>query len=314
MRPLAARLNRSPWVWSFVATFVAFLAIGVITHRLELNELTVNLGLAGFLVLVGLGQMFAITGGGGGIDLSVPAVLTLAAMVDTTFTHGAPGWPTAVGIGLALVVGLVVGTVNGSLVVGLRLPPIVATLATGFVLESLIQLYYGSAEAGAPSTGVETLVRGRWLGLPVMLWIAVLATVVFGAVLQSTLFGRRLEAAGQNEQAARLTGVNVARVRLGSYMLSGLMASVAGILLAAYAGGAFMDMGSPYQLGSIAAVVLGGTLIAGGKGTALGVFGGAALLTFLITLMEASGLSVGLRDVLEGAIIVLVLALRRGIE
>jgi ribose transport system permease protein len=310
MNGVSARLGRYPWLWSYAGTVAAFIAIGVISGRFSLSGLTVNLGLAGFLVVAGLGQMFAITGGGGGIDLSVPSVLTLAAMVATAITRGGAG-NSLVGFAAAIAVGLAVGALNGGLVVGLRLPPIVATLASGFVLESFIVLYYGASEAGAPSPAVAQVVRGRLLGLPTMLWIAVLATVAVGFVLQSTVYGRHLEAAGQNEVAAARTLVPVARVRFVSYVLSATLAAVTGILLSAYAGGAFMDMGTSYQLGSIAAVVLGGTLIAGGKSTATGVFGGAVLLTFLVTLMEATGLGVGLRDVLEGLIIVLVLAVNR---
>jgi ribose transport system permease protein len=307
---LSSRLGRLPWLWSYLAAVAAYLALSFLTRHFTLASLVVNLGLAGFLTLAGLGQMFAITGGAGGIDLSVPSVLTLAAMLSTAVTHGANSL-TAAGAVAGLALGLAVGLVNGGLVVGLRLPPIVATLATGFVLESFIQISYPQAEAGAPSPLLENVVRGSVLGLPWMLWISLAATVVLGALLQSTLYGRHLEAAGQNETAARLTRIAVGRVRLVSYALSGLLASLTGVLLAAYAGGAFLDMGAPYQLGSIAAVVLGGSLIAGGRSTATGVFGGSLLLTFLVTLMEATGLPVGLRDVIEGLIIVLVLAVSR---
>ena len=310
MSGLSVRIRRSPWLWSYLAVVAAFIAMTVISHRLSLTGLTVNLGLAGFLVVAGLGQMFAITGGGGGIDLSVPSVLTIAAMVDTALTRGASG-SAVEGMAAALVVGLAVGALNGGLIVGLRLPPIVATLSTGFVLESFIQLYYAQAESGAPNPAFANAVRGDVLGLPTMLWLAVGATLIVGWVLQSTLYGRHLEAAGQNETAATLTHIHVDRVRFISYVISAGMAAVTGILLSAYAGGAFLDMGSSYQLGSIAAVVLGGSLIAGGKSTAAGVFGGAVLLTFLVTLMATTGLTVGLRDVLEGAIIILVLALGR---
>jgi ribose transport system permease protein len=306
----ARRLSRYPWALSYIGSLGAFIAIELVSGHFSTNDLVVNLGLSGFLAVAGLGQMFAITGGGGGIDLSVPTVITLAAMASVAATHGHASM-AVIGSLAALGVGVVAGSVNGGLVVWLRLPPIVATLASSFVMESFIQIFYPRAEAGAPSQSLERFVADRFAGLPAMLWVALAATVICGAVLQASVFGRRLEAAGQNDRAAVLVGVHVARVRFASYVVSAFMASLTGLLLAAYAGGAFLDMGTSYQLGSIAAVVLGGTLIAGGRSTAGGVLGGAILLTFLVTLMSVSGLSAGLRDVLEGLIIVLVLTLRR---
>ena len=306
-----SRLRRYPWILSFVGSACAFIAIEIVSHHFSFQNLTVNLGLAGFLTIAGLGQMFAITGGGGGIDLSVPQVLTLSAMASAAITHGHASL-TFAGAMAALGVGLVAGMANGGLIVLVRLPPIVATLASGFVMESLIQIFYPKAEAGAPSQQLERFVHGHFLGLPAMLWVAVVATIVIAGVLQRSVFGRRLEAAGQNPRAAELVRIRVSRILFLSYVASGLMAAVTGLLLAAYAGGAFLDMGTSYQLGSIAAVVLGGSLIAGGRSTATGVFGGAVLLTFLVTLMGVSGLSAGLQDMLEGLIIVLVISLRRG--
>ncbi|MCL6521450.1 MAG: ABC transporter permease [Firmicutes bacterium] len=305
------RLRGWAWIWSLAGGAVAYLATAVLQQRLSWEALVTNLGLAGFLVVVGLGQMLVITGGAGGIDLSVSGMVTLAAILQATVAHGRDGAAMLAGVGAALGAGLLLGAVNGALVVGLRLPAMVATLATGFMLDSLIQLYYGVGQGGAPSPALARWVHGSLLGLPDMLWLSLLLTALAGLLLQHTRYGRHLEAGGQSEAAAELTGIRVGRVRFLSYVLSSLAASLGGVLLGAYAGGAFLGMGSPYQLGSIAAVVLGGSLIAGGRSTALGVFGGAVLLRFLETGMQATGLSAGARNVLEGAMIILVLALRR---
>ena len=304
------QIRRSPWLWSFVGSIAVLIAIEVISHHFSTGDLTVNLGLGGFLVVVGVGQMFVITGGNGGIDLSVPWVITLSAITTSAVMHSHNGL-TLEGAAAALGTGVAAGVVNGALVLGLQLAPIVATLASGFVMQSLVQITYGAAEVGGPSTALENFVRGDILGLPSMLWVALVVTIIGGYVLQSTLYGRHLEAAGQSEPAARLTGVHVARVRFISYVISGCTAGLAGLLLCGFAGGAFLDIGTPYQMGSIAAVVLGGSLIAGGRSTSIGVFGGAMLLTFLLTLMGVSNLSVGLRDVLEGLVIVIVLVVRK---
>src|SRR5579875_258568 len=225
------RLRRYPWILSFVGSVCAFIAIEIVSHHFSFQNLTINLGLAGFLTIAGLGQMFAITGGGGGIDLSVPQVLTLSAMASAAITDGHAGL-TFAGSVAALGVGVVAGAANGGLVVLVRLPPIVATLASGFIMESLIQIFYPKAEAGAPSHGIEQFVHGHLLGLPAMLWVAVVATVIIAGVLQRSIFGRRLEAAGQNQRAAELVGISVLRIRFLSYVASGFMAAVTGLLRA----------------------------------------------------------------------------------
>ena len=182
------QIRRSPWLWSFLGTIAVLVAIEVVSHHFSMGDLTVNLGLGGFLVVAGVGQMFVITGGNGGIDLSVPWVITLSAITTSAVMHSHNGL-TLVGALAAVGTGLAAGVVNGVLVLGLQLAPIVATLASGFVMQSLVQITYGAAEVGGPSTALENFVRGDIFGLPSMLWVALLATVLAGFVMQFTIYG-----------------------------------------------------------------------------------------------------------------------------
>ena len=142
-----------------------------------------------------------------------------------------------------------------------------------------------------------------------MLLICIALIVATEFVLQRTVYGRTLSAAGQSRAAARLAGVAVDHVITISFVISAMLASVLGLVLGAYVGGAFLEMGQPYLLQSIAAVVVGGTLIFGGSATAIGVFSASVLLILLVTLMQIMQLPPGFQDMLQGLVVILVLAL-----
>lgn len=305
MRTLSQRWS---WVWTYLGCVAIFVAISVITHHVALGVIGVNLGLSGFMAIAAFGQMFAITGGGGGIDLSVPGVMTVSAMAAMAFSNGT-NHGALVGIIVAIAVSVIIGAFNGGVITIFGIPPIVTTLSVGFILQSVEQIYYGAAESGGPAPVLHSWVRGTLFGVPDMLWLTVILAVVVGYVLQSTMYGRSLEASGQSENAARMAGTSVRITRFWSFVISGGFAGVTGAALATYAGGAFLSMGSSYQLGSIATVVLGGSLIAGGKSTTIGTLGGAFLLTLLVTLMELTNLPIGGQDAVEGLVLIGILAM-----
>src|SRR3984885_9948615 len=139
-----------------------------------------------------------------------------------------------------------------------------------------------------------------------MLLICIALIVATEFVLQRTVYRRTLSAVGQSRAAARLAGVAVDRVITIAFVISAMLASFLGLVLGAYVGGAFLEMGQPYLLQSIAAVVVGGTLIFGGSATAIGVFFASVLLILLVTLMQ---LPPGFQDMLQGLVVILVLAL-----
>ncbi len=156
---------------------------------------------------------------------------------------------------------------------------------------------------------LKTLAAGRIEGVPVILIIALVAVALVGLLLRRTVYGRRLSAVGQNERAAALAGIRTGRVVASAFLASATLAAVTGMLLGAYVGGAFLEMGQPYLLQSLGAVVLGGSLIFGGSSTALGTLCGAFLLILIVTTMQIAGLPAGTQDIVQGLVVIAVLAL-----
>jgi ribose transport system permease protein len=203
-----------------------------------------------------------------------------------------------------------VGLVNDALVIWLRIPAIIATLATGYILASAALMTNASnfgPRAVAPA--LRWLASGKVGGVPVFALVTLALVIATALVLRHTVYGRRLSAIGQSRAAARLAGVPVNRVLIAAFVASGILAALTGLVLGAYVGGAFLEIGEPYLLQSVAAVVLGGTLIAGGHGTAVGTWFAAILLILMVTIMQILSLPRGTQDLLQGVAVILVLAL-----
>ena len=306
------RADRLPrWIWAALGVLLLWICLSVLTERISLHSLSGVATSAAFLTIAALGQMLVVTTGRGNIDLSIPSVITLAAYTTVTVSGGTDaGLPVALAALLALA--LVTGLANAALVVLLRIPAIIATLATGYMLATLTLLVNRAVKsAGTPPT-LGFLATGRLAGFPVAALLGLAMTALAGFVLLRLAYGRQIGATGQGWDAARLAGVRVGRTLTLAFVLSSLLATLTGVLLSAYAGGAFLEMGSPYLLQSVGAVVLGGTLIAGGSATALGTLFGALLLVLIIVTMQIAGLPPGAQDIVQGVVIILVLALGAG--
>ncbi|WP_233772401.1 ABC transporter permease [Achromobacter sp. AONIH1] len=276
-----------------------------LTHWGYWNALIV---LSSFLAILALGQGAVILTGG--LDLSLPWTIGLSGILFAGMTQGMdaamPGALAAV-----LLVGGLIGLVNGLAVAALGLSPIVATLAVNGILQGLALLYSGGTPAGFAPPLLRGFMTGQVLGVtpvvPAMALFAVLAVLL----LSHTAFGRRVYAVGNSVRAARLAGVPVGRTLVCAYVLSGLCAALAGILLTGFSGQASLGMGDDYLLPSIAAVVVGGGLITGGRGHYLGMLAGVLLLTALQTLLAGSNLPYATRAILYGLVVLgAVIALR----
>jgi ribose transport system permease protein len=262
---------------------------------------------ATFMAVLGLGQGAVVLVGG--LDLSVIWAITLSAIIattpscagvtDTCFAAQHVVWA----IPEALAVGLLVGLVNGSLVVGFRLSPVVATLAVGGVLEGTALLYNHGAQGGGVPAILKDFVTARIGGLPLLLWLSPVFIACATLLLSRSGFGRRLYAVGNNEWVAKLSGVRTGPTILGAYVLSGFCSSVMGLLLAGFSQSTFYDMGRPYLMASITIVVLGGTSISGGKGHYLGILGGALLYTALGSMLAGTTVPEAVRSIIYGAVI-----------
>ncbi len=301
-------LQANRWVWSALGVLLVWAALSLLTSRFSLQSLSGIMVSASFLTLVALGQMLVVTTGRGNIDLSIASVMTLSAYLALIVIRGNDALLLS-GLLATLLLGLLVGSLNSVLVVLLRIPAIIATLGTGYVLATATLL----ANHQIPGTAVSPILRqvasGRVAGVPIMAILALSSVLAAALVLKHTAFGRTLSAVGQSRRAATLAGIKVGRVITAAFITSSVLAAFSGLLLGAYISGAFLEMGQPYLLQSIAAVVLGGTLIFGGAATALGTFFAAILLILIVTTMQIAGLPPGTQDMVQGLAVIAVLAL-----
>lgn len=301
-----ARADAFPWVWSILGSIAVWAVIGAYTGRGLGGTFTSALALAPYLVIVGIGQMFVITAGYGSIDLSSAYVVTLAGFVSTSAMNGGQE-SMLIGLGVGLLSGLIVAVVNVLAIELLAIPPIVATLATGLMVQSAVSVKAGSFNASvAPS--LHSFTTSSVGPIPLLAICVLGLAVVAGFFLHRTRAGRSLQAIGQNRRAADLAGLRVKLTLALPYLISGLLAGVAGVLLAAYSSPS-VDIGTPYLLNSIAVVVIGGSLIQGGRSNVIGVWGGAMFLTLLVTLLGVLNVNPALQNVVKGGLIILVLVL-----
>lgn len=292
-----------PWIWSFIGALLVWLATIAFTGGYGgVGMITAALSLAVFTVIVGVGQMFVITLGPGNVDLSLPANIGLASAVAMKVMDGNDSM-IAVGLIAAIACGAAIGAANYLLIWALRIPPIIATLSASFIIQS-IDISYGRGLQIKPPPGFADFTNWQFIGIPVLAVLTVLFTMGAAIALQRMIYGRSVLAIGQNIRAAWLAGVNVGRIRFLTYTLSGALGGIDGVLLAGYFRGANVDIGNEYLLASIAVVVIGGTSVAGGKANVPGVWGAALFLVLLLTMLNTFGVSVGVRLVLTGLIIV----------
>jgi ribose transport system permease protein len=258
-----------------------------------------QLQIGSFLGICAAGMMMVVLLGH--IDLSVPWTMTAAAMMATTV-----GGPWAIPAGLS--VGLCVGLLNGFGVSVSRIPSMIFTLGVDSVLRGLMVAHTGGF---APQTKASPLMRylaaDTILGIPVAIFVWAFVSLVIVVILTRTGFGKSIYAVGVKEGAAYLSGIRTRRVITGSFVASSLCAATAGILLAGYSAKAYQDMGTQYLLPAIAAVVLGGTHILGGRGRYLGTLIGATLIVFLNSVLSILQMPESYRQIIYGVVIITML-------
>ncbi|WP_027210388.1 ABC transporter permease [Burkholderia sp. WSM2232] len=298
------RSVQAPWAWSFVgAVLVWFGIVGVFGFGIASNVAQTALTYGVFMVLVGLGQMLVITSGVGNIDLSVPSTIALAGVIGMHVMGGANG-RIVLGVAAALGVGAAVGLANYMLIRLLRIPPIIATLSSSFIIQS-IAITQGR-QLPPPPPALGAFATSRFLNVPYIALLAFALSAALAVLLHRAVYGRKLSAIGQNARAAWLAGVDVHRTRCLAYLLCSMIAALTALLLAATSGGASLDMGVEYMLISIAVVVIGGTLVAGGKATIVGVWGASMFLFLTNAALNALGADAGVRSIVYGVLIIAV--------
>jgi ribose transport system permease protein len=269
-------------------------------------DLVVNVVILGlFLAVIAFGQGLVVLTGG--IDLSVASSVALGAYL--TGSLWAAGLPVPAAVAVAVVACAAVGAVNGVIVSRFGFPAFIVTLAVGTILASILLGVARGAPAQRSPEGLAALFRQDTtvIGIPVAVWLFVLVAAVGLFVQHKTTLGLRAYALGNSVAAARNARVNVNRVTVSVYAVAGAAYGLAGVMLLGYSSGADLNVGEPWLLPSIAAVVVGGAAIRGGSGTYGGTLAGALLLTLLGIDISATGLAEGYKQIVYGAVIVLAL-------
>ena len=311
MTELWTKLRAQPWIWSFLAMIAVWLATIAFTRGQGAGEiLTAALSFATFTIIIGLGQMMVITTGPGNVDLSIPATITLSGVVAMKIMD-TDNARLLIGIMAALGTSFLVGMFNYGLIRLLRIPPIIATLSSSFLILSTA-ISYGRGIRIKPPPMLADFATARILGVPLLAFFVLLLSIAVAVLIRRTLYGRTVLAIGQNPRAARLAGLNVDLTRFATYVLSALLAGVTGIVLSGFSGGAALNMGEEFLLASIAVVVIGGTSVAGGRANVPGIWGAALFIYLLVTMLNTFGASAGIRLIMTGVIIIAVITIAGG--
>lgn len=267
--------------------------------RLWSNELTV-LTQASSIGVIAVGMTFVMISGG--IDLSVGALLALASVWSTTLATQSYG--PGVMIFAALLVGTVSGLVNGILIAYGRMVPFIATLATMVAARGMAQKISGKLTQIVTVSSINKVAETRLLGIPLLVIIFAAVAVAGWILLNRTTFGRRTVAIGGNPEAARLAGINIRRTQLALYALSGLCCGIGAVMVTSLANAGSSDHGNLYELQAIAAAIIGGTSLAGGRGTVVGSVLGVLVFTQINNLFIVNNLQLEYQLIAQGAIIV----------
>ncbi len=306
------KLLARPWAWSFIAAGAVWLATVSVTAGASSGGLTeATLTFAAFSVIVGLGQMFVITMGPGNIDLSVPATMTLAGTLALKAMDTQDG-TLMLGLAVTLGCGVAVGCGNYLLIKALRIPPIIATLSTSFVVLSTA-IWANRGLRIKPPPALADFATSSTLGVPNMALVALAISALAWVALNRSVWGRHIAAIGQSLPAARMAGIPVDGVRLATYTLCAVLAALNGFLLSCFSGGAALNMGNEYLLMSIAVVVIGGSAVAGGNSNVPGIWGAGLFMFLIVSMLNTYQFQAGYRLIMTGLIIiaVIVLASRR---
>jgi ribose transport system permease protein len=290
------------------AVMVALAIITAVANPLFLggDNLRNNIRHISLISLFALGEAMVIIAGG--IDLSIGSVICIAG-VSTSYLTMYGGLSIGAAVAIAYLISLGIGVVQGGVIARFGIPSFVVTLGFMLLLRGIAEVLTGGTDVGFQGTheGFRALGKGEVLGMPTPFWFAVAAILVVSFVMHRTLFGRYCYAIGSNAEAARLSGVPVTLVRLFTFIAAALLSGVAGMLYVGYLPTATPSLGASYELHAIAAAVLGGCSLQGGKGSVFGVVIGAGILQITFNAVNLIGQSLWQNVVAGGVILAAVI-------
>ncbi|EAR51824.1 ribose ABC transporter, permease protein [Oceanicola granulosus HTCC2516] len=287
----------------FLAIWIALAAILLLgavflPRSIQFSSIQSILPFAAFLTLAAQGQALVIMARG--IDLSVPAIVTLSSTVLLAVSGGTEG-NSLLAILVALAAAMLVGAVNGFFIAVLRMNALIVTLAVGAIVTGLTLSFRQAlpAEANVPAA-LADFGGGRTLGISNPFWIALVVTVLATLVLRKTVIGRKFEAVGANPAAARAAGIETMRFQAGAYISAALLYGIMAVLISGFIRNPTLEVGAPYLLAPIAAAVLGATSINGGIGSMIAILGAALFLTQLGQQLRLFGLETSYQMIIQG--------------
>ena len=306
--------SNSQSVLQKIGPFIGLLLIVIIISIMSPNFLTLNnllnvLRQVSINALIAFGMTFVILTGG--IDLSVGSILALTGAVTAGLMAG--GMDPILAMFLGLLLGAVLGAINGVIIAKGKVAPFIATLATMTIYRGLTLVY----TEGRPISGLgdsqafQLLGKGYFFGIPVPVITMALTFGILYFILKKTTFGRRVYAVGGNEEASRLSGISVDRIKIYVYSLTGTLAALAALILTSRLNSAQPTAGNMFELDAIAAVVLGGTSLTGGRGWIVGTLIGALIIGVLNNGLNLIGVSSFFQQVVKGAVILVAVLLDR---
>ena len=298
---------------SFIALLILCIALSLLSNKFltiengwnVLRQISVNVCISVGMTLVVLTA---------GIDLSVGSILAFSGAVAAGLLKNGISWPahdlfigfTLLGtIAAALIVGAALGFFNGWMITRFKVPPFVATLAMLTIARGLTMLWTKGYPISSLGAKFDYIGSGWLLGIPVLVWISAVTVILAVILVRKTPLGRYIYAIGGNEQAARLSGIHINRVKIIVYTIGGILAAVGGIMVTSRLDSAQPNAGTNYELDSIAAVVIGGTSLSGGRGTIMGTVLGAIIIGVLNNGLVLLDVSPFWQQVIKGLVILL---------
>ncbi|MFK8915064.1 ABC transporter permease subunit [Shouchella clausii] len=294
----------------FIGLFLIILIISILNPGfLSAPNLLNVLRQVSINALIAFGMTFVILTGG--IDLSVGAILAFSGAVTATLLSS--GMDPILAILIGLLVGAALGAINGIIIAKGKVAPFIATLATMTIYRGATLMFTDGRPVSnlGDSTLFQMLGGGYFFGIPMPAITMMISFVILYLILKKTTFGRRVYAVGGNEEASILSGIKVDRIKIYVYSLTGFLAAVAGVILTSRLNSAQPTAGTMYELDAIAAVVLGGTSLTGGKGWIVGTLIGALIIGVLNNGLNLLGVSSFFQQVVKGSVILLAVLLDR---
>lgn len=309
------KINISPPVAAVLLAVVLFIFSGFLPNSFGTDmeaavSQAVNIvRLSVFLGIIAAGQTLVIISGGEGIDLSAGSVVTLSAILTWTIVQGKDE-RVLLALVAVLLVGALIGLINGFGITFLKISPFVMTLGMAGVITGLVIIVnHGNAQGRLAPIMTRVIARPLFLGIPGAIIIYVFFAALMWLILERTTFGKNLFAIGVNRITSKLSGVNVTRMVLATYALAGALAAFGGFMVVGNTGVVFLNLGAPFLFPSIAAVAVGGTLLSGGKGSYFGSMAGALVLILISSLLTTMQMDDSVRQMVLGATLLVIISI-----